>query len=48
MQKYTKTPKTLLHKIQNNSIALKAIQEAGVISTGCSAEGKKIEPLAGC
>ncbi len=39
VEKVIKAPKTVIHKIQNNGIALKAISEAGVMSCGCSAEG---------
>lgn len=35
----SQAPKTVLHRINNNTLALKAIADAGVMNAGCSAEG---------
>jgi hypothetical protein len=39
IDKYVKKPKNILHKINNNALALGAIAEAGAVTSGCSAEG---------
>ena len=37
--KIIKSPTTVIHKIQNCGLALKAIADAGVMQLGCAAEG---------
>jgi hypothetical protein len=39
IEKYTKAPKTIIQKIQNVNMALKAISDAGVMKSNTSAEG---------
>jgi filamin len=45
IEKITKAPTKIIHKIQNCSLALKAIADAGVMQCGCSAEGNDDAPV---